>query len=61
MTKQEIQQVFNAEKILNTNLYHNGVCPSDLTADEYLEDIYLIINDTNYRNELIEENKEGEE
>ena len=57
MLKQEIKQVFEAQNILNANLYRNGVCPSDLTEDEYLEDIYNIVNDENYKKELIEENE----
>jgi hypothetical protein len=59
MTRGEIKRVFEAENILNTNLYRNGMCPSDFTAEEYLEDIYNIVNDKNYKNELIEENKGG--
>jgi len=59
MTINEIKKVFEAESILNSNLYRNGMCPSDLSVDEYASDIANIINDEGYKKELIEENEMG--
>jgi len=59
-TKEQIKQIFEAESILNTNLRHiYGVNPSDLTEEEYIDDILLILNDDIYKKELIEENELG--
>jgi hypothetical protein len=58
-TKEQIRQVFKAQSVLNNNLYHHQLCPSDLTEEEYLDDIILILNDINYMQELIEENELG--
>jgi len=59
MTIEGIKKVFEAQNILNASLYRNGLCPSDLTNEEYLDDIYNIINDKMYKKELLEENNLG--
>jgi hypothetical protein len=55
--KETIKKIFEAESILNKNLYLHGSCPSDLTDEQYLDDIFLIVNDENYKKELMEENE----
>jgi len=56
-TREQAKKVFEAQSILDNNLYRHGVCPSDLSEEEYLDDILTILNDENYRKELIEENE----
>ena len=56
-TIEHVKQVFEASDILNCNLYRNGVCPSDLTEEEYLTDVLSILNDEGYKKELIQENE----
>ena len=58
MTKRDIKKVLQAGGILNNNAYRNGLVPSDLTAEEYVEELKLIINNKKYRKELIRENEE---
>jgi len=59
MTREDVKNVIMAQGILNLNLYRNQVDPSDLTDDEYNEEVFKIATDEDYRKELKEENDLG--
>jgi hypothetical protein len=58
ITKDVIKKVFEAEGILNKNCAKDGYSPSDLTQTEYIQEIFQIVNDNEYRKMMIENNKD---
>ncbi|MGD2072749.1 MAG: hypothetical protein PVG65_04600 [Candidatus Thorarchaeota archaeon] len=50
-------EVLEAVNVLNSHLYLNNSCPSDLTDEEYQTDILHILNNPHYKNDLIEANE----
>jgi len=58
-TKEMIKEVLEANDILGANLYRNGMCPSDLSDEDYMSDLVDVLNNPKYKQELIEENELG--
>lgn len=52
-----IRKVFEAQSILNRNCGKNGYSPSDLGNKEYNSEIFKIINDKEYRRDILIDNE----
>jgi len=59
INREDVARVLQAESILIDNIYRNGMTPDDFSNEDFLNDVTEIVNNDNYRRELIEENELG--